>query len=108
MNQPGRPREGDKPLLPTLEMIFGKSRATLKRYLAASEGPDGSESDDQDEVKRKKLIGFSRQLSRVVQMGETLSAGENLTDEERGKLVKIFGILDQAKENLEQLICESD
>ena len=30
----GRPREGDQPLIPALELIFGKSRATIKRYLA--------------------------------------------------------------------------
>ncbi len=30
----GRPSAGEKPLIPALESIFGKSKATIKRYLA--------------------------------------------------------------------------
>ena len=33
----GRPLPGEKPLIPALEAIFGKSKATIKRYLAQEE-----------------------------------------------------------------------
>ena len=33
----GRPSAGQKPLIPALESIFGKSKATIKRYLAKEE-----------------------------------------------------------------------
>jgi ParB-like chromosome segregation protein Spo0J len=33
----GRPNVGEKPLIPALEAIFGKSKATIKRYLAQEE-----------------------------------------------------------------------
>lgn len=40
----GRPTAGEKPLIPALESIFGKSKATIKRYLSQDEKEQNSSS----------------------------------------------------------------
>lgn len=68
----GRPKEGDKPLIPALELIFGKSRATIKRYLAAqhtqeSEPISNAELLKQGRARLHKGVSKSvRQLSTLV------------------------------------------
>jgi len=45
--QRGRPSADDRPLIPALEAIFGKSRRTIARYLAEAESPSASENSEE-------------------------------------------------------------
>lgn len=40
----GRPNAGERPLIPALEAIFGKSKATIKRYLSQEEEQESHEN----------------------------------------------------------------
>ena len=45
----GRPAAGERPLIPALETIFGKSKATIKRYLSAAEQKKSDAGEDEHE-----------------------------------------------------------
>ena len=46
----GRPKQGERPLIPALELIFNKSRATIKRYLAARDTEGSSKGSPTEEA----------------------------------------------------------
>jgi len=81
----GRPKEGDRPLIPALELIFGKSRATIKRYLASRDAEPEAPLSSAERVKQsrarlsKGVARSARQLSSLV---EELTP-RALSDEER-------------------------
>lgn len=63
----GRPQKGEKPLVPALQVIVGKSRRTLTRYLAENENeknePNGSFIKRQQTLKK-----LQRDLNSVVKL----------------------------------------
>lgn len=66
----GRPASGERPLIPALEAIFGKSKATIKRYLSSAEhgetapGQDESEWLEQLDKDRQTIIDKLGRLER--------------------------------------------
>lgn len=117
----GRPRPGERPLLPALEVVFGKSRATLKRYLAglkaggaageAAGGAVGGSAGGAAEARRRiSRAGaqLARQralldaaLSSSAEGGEGLSA--HLTPEERAAVERARAALEEAARLLSAL-----
>ncbi len=69
----GRPNVGEKPLIPALEAIFGKSKATIKRYLAQEESKEVSETEhsivDAEHymwrVTQEKCESFSKRVEKL-------------------------------------------
>lgn len=70
----GRPREGERPLLPALELVFGKSRATLKRYLAGLKGDGAGEGEGEGErPEQTRAAARSAARRHISQAGARLS-----------------------------------
>lgn len=70
----GKPKVGEKPLLPALMTIVGKSRATVKRYLADSDQKGSNEPFS--DTKRQKL------LKRAVSALDAMQNSEEFDDDE--------------------------
>ena len=72
----GRPSAGEKPLIPALEVIFGKSKATIKRYLAQEERQKESEQAKTEhsaitperymwQVTQERCQSFARRVAKL-------------------------------------------
>lgn len=96
VNSRGRPKEGERPLIPALELIFGKSRATIKRYLASRDADpvtplSGAERLKQDRARLQQGVKRSaRQLSALVEelTPRALSPEERQAVERAGEALK--------------------
>jgi ParB family transcriptional regulator, chromosome partitioning protein len=83
-NQRGGVKKGTKAIGPTLEVITGKSRRTIERYLSK---PDKSELNP-------SLVGFTRQAAPISRSLTKLIACEDCPDDVRKaaeKLAKLLG-----------------
>lgn len=57
---PGRPRKGEKRLKPALMTIFGKSIATVERYLGESKTPSSDEVSKEDKLLKKAIAALEQ------------------------------------------------
>jgi len=78
----GRPKEGERPLIPALELIFGKSRATIKRYLASREAPPAPELSP-IALREQGRAQLCKGLQRSARQLSGLTEGLKLSSEER-------------------------
>ena len=98
VQQRGRPREGQKPLIPALELIFGKSKATIKRYLAQTQNTDSH--SEKAPVKHNPFLKLKRQITKGHQSVNDVS---NLSKKQKAKWKETQALLKQASQLLEEL-----
>lgn len=61
IDRKGRPSKGEKPLLPALEVIVGKSMSTLKRYLQEQPDPQKIKNSSNELFSRKRHLRRAKQ-----------------------------------------------
>jgi ParB family chromosome partitioning protein len=87
----GRPKQGERPLIPALELIFNKSRATIKRYLAARDTEPVHTRTPSPELKVRQVFKrLNRHVTRgareLSELTEALDEGA-LTPEQKAQLI---------------------
>ena len=98
VQQRGRPREGQKPLIPALELIFGKSKATIKRYLAQTQ--DAGSHNEKASVKQNPFLKLKRQIAKGHQ---SLNEVSTLSKKQKAKWKETQKLLAKASQLLEEL-----
>lgn len=103
VKQKGRPKAGERALIPELELIFGKSRATIKRYLAASDNSDTKDVSTATSVLTPKafLTPVQKKIKTV------LKAKPNIQDwstQQRNTWTQVESLLLEAEVLLQSMI----
>jgi len=84
IDRKGRPSKGEKPLLPALEVIVGKSMSTLKRYLQTELQSPKSENSSNELFSKKRYL---KQAHKALEQWQKNLEDEDLTPQEE-KLLK--------------------
>ncbi|MEP1079622.1 ParB N-terminal domain-containing protein [Leptolyngbya sp. PL-A3] len=84
IDRKGRPSKGEKPLLPALEVIVGKSMSTLKRYLQEEPQTPKSENSSNELFSQKRHL---KQAYKALEKWQQGTEGRDLTIQEE-KLLK--------------------
>jgi ParB family transcriptional regulator, chromosome partitioning protein len=86
----GRPSKGQKPLLPALEVIVGKSMSTLKRYLQDEPATDETENSSNELFISKRQL---KQAHKTLEKWQQGTEGRKLSADEEKLLSKLPSLL---------------
>jgi ParB family chromosome partitioning protein len=84
-----RPSKGEKPLLPALEVIVGKSLSTLKQYLQDIPEQDQENSSNELSISKRQL----KQAHKALEKWQQSTEGRELSLDEEKLLSKLPSML---------------
>lgn len=90
IDRKGRPSKNEKPLLPALEVIVGKSMSTLKRYLQDEAPAQGSENSSFELFISKRQL---KQAHNALEKWRQGTENRKLSSDEEKLLSKLPGFL---------------
>lgn len=98
IDRKGRPSKNEKPLLPALEVIVGKSMSTLKRYLQ-DDVPEQHQENSSNElfISKRQL----KQAQKALEKWQQTTEGRNLSVDENKLLNQLPSLLKLMRKLLE-------